>query len=78
VRRRASVDAVDEPLDGLPAAVVRIRTISDATGGLRVEAGRLLDGQREAGWYIRVARPAATGEHVVKETGRFLRREMSP
>jgi ketosteroid isomerase-like protein len=67
---RAALDGSDLPLPPLPAAVVRrpLRTLTSADGSLAAEAGLLLEGGREAGWYATVRRGAGA---VLVDSARY-------
>jgi ketosteroid isomerase-like protein len=70
---RVAFDGSDRPLPALPAAVTfrALRTCESRDGALLAEAGLLLDGTREAGWYLRFSRREGVGLTVLAEAGAF-------
>lgn len=70
---RVALDGGDDPLPALPEGVARrsLRTIVSSDGALLAEAGLLLEGPREAGWYLRLARRDGAGFATISEGGVF-------
>lgn len=70
---RVALDGGADPLPPLPASVTRrsLRTAGSADGRLVAEAGLLLDGPREAGWYLRLSRRGEAGLVPLAEGGVF-------
>lgn len=70
---RAVLDGSDRPVPPLPAAVVRrpLRTFTAADGSLTADAGLLLEGEREVGWYAVVRQGAGAGAEVLLDSARY-------
>lgn len=68
---RVAFDGSDVPLPPLPPGVQAraLRTLASADGELLAEGGLLLEGTREAGWFLRLSRRAGGGFEVVAEGG---------
>jgi len=70
---RVALDGADDPLPPLPEGAVRraLRTYASGDGALLAEGGLLLEGEREAGWYLWLSRRSAAGLATVAEGGHF-------
>lgn len=74
---RVALDGGAEPLPELPAGVAfrPLRTLQSADGELLAEGGLLLEGEREAGWYLRLSRREGPGLVPLAESGGWRPRE---
>lgn len=70
---RVALDGGHDALPPLPASVTlrSLRTVASAGGALLAEGGLILDGPREAGWYLRFSKRDGVGYAVVAEGGAF-------
>jgi hypothetical protein len=70
---RVALDGDAERLPALPAGVTSrsLRTLSSGDGALLAEAGLLLEGAREVGWYLRLSRREGAGLVVLAEGGAY-------
>lgn len=70
---RAVLDGGDRPPPPIPDGVRRLpaRSFTAADGSLVAEAGLLLDGEREAGWYALVRRGMGADAAVLVDSARY-------
>jgi len=68
---RVALDGGDEPLPPVPShATLRVlRTVASADGELLAEGGVIMDGGREAGWFMRLSRRDGGGFAPIAEAG---------
>ncbi|MCM2333021.1 MAG: hypothetical protein NDI82_03635, partial [Anaeromyxobacteraceae bacterium] len=68
---RVALDGADEPLPAVPphATFHALRVLVSADGELLAEGGVIMDGGREAGWFMRLARRDGDGFARLAEAG---------
>jgi ketosteroid isomerase-like protein len=70
---RAVLDGDDRPPPPIPDRVARrlLRSVASADGALVAEAGLLLDGEAEVGWYAVVSRGLGPDAEVLVDAARY-------